>query len=121
MTLVDTPLSNCYTVFGLSGHVQHAGGHEVALRGAGAVRRLLPVLPGLRRLLLAPLLHVGPVQPHGGAGLQALHRTAGQLRRRLPLRHGDAVYVVAAGRNEWGGVGGGVGVGGGGWGWEVRI
>ena len=25
--LIDTPLSNCYTVFGVSGHVRDAGGH----------------------------------------------------------------------------------------------
>ena len=24
VTLMDTPLSNCYTVLGVSGHVQHA-------------------------------------------------------------------------------------------------
>ena len=37
-TLTDTMLSDRYMVFSVSGHVRDAGGHEVALRGAGAVR-----------------------------------------------------------------------------------
>ena len=81
-------------MFTVSGHVHYAGGHEVALRHPGAVRRLLPLLSDLRRLLLDHLLHVRSVQPYGRAGLQALHRAAGQLLRRLPLLHGDAEYVV---------------------------
>ena len=37
-TLTDTMLNDRYTVFGVSGHVRDAGGHEVALGCVGAVR-----------------------------------------------------------------------------------